>query len=142
MRIPAVVFALLMSGLVTAGPWAQKPAPPVPDQVIHAGRLIDGIAATPRERVSIVIAGNRVVGVEDGWQTPGGAKAIDLRTSTVLPGLIDSHTHITGEGTGNAIVRAATETPLDDAVRSTVVREANGRSRLHDDPQRRRRWWC
>jgi len=45
---------------------------------------------------------------------------IDLRTSTVMPGLIDAHTHITGEGTGNAIVRAVTETPLDDAVRSTV----------------------
>ena len=58
--------------------------------------------------------------VQDGLQTPAGARVIDLRTSTVLPGFIDAHTHITGEGTGNAIVRAATETPLDDAVRSTV----------------------
>ena len=37
-----------------------------------------------------------------------------------MPGLIDAHTHITGEGTDNAIVKAATETPLDAAVRSTV----------------------
>src|SRR4029434_1272 len=88
--------------------------------VIQAGRLIDGAGTGPRERASILIAGDRIVAVQDGWQTPPGTKVIDLRSSTVLPGLIDCHTHITGEGTGNAIVKAATETPLDDAVRSTV----------------------
>jgi imidazolonepropionase-like amidohydrolase len=90
------------------------------ETVIQAGRLIDGAGTAPRERASILIAGDRIVAVQDGWQTPPGAKVIDLRSSTVLPGLIDCHTHITGEGTGNAIVKAATETPLDDAVRSTV----------------------
>ncbi|MGE5833968.1 MAG: amidohydrolase family protein [Acidobacteriota bacterium] len=90
------------------------------ETVIQAGRLIDGIGTAPRERASILVAGDRIVAIQDGWQTPPGAKVIDLRSSTVLPGLIDCHTHITGEGTGNAIVKAATETPLDDAVRSTV----------------------
>jgi imidazolonepropionase-like amidohydrolase len=66
------------------------------------------------------VAGDRIAGVQDGFQSPAGARVIDLRTATVMPGLIDAHTHITGEGTGNAIVRAATQTPLDDAVRSTV----------------------
>lgn len=88
--------------------------------VIQAGRLIDGVGGAPKERVSILIGGDRIVGVQDGFQAVEGARVIDLRTATVLPGLIDSHTHITGEGTGNAIVRAATETPLDEAVRSTV----------------------
>lgn len=90
------------------------------ETVIQAGRLIDGVGTAPRERASILVTGDRIVAVQDGWQTPPGAKVIDLRSSTVLPGLIDCHTHITGEGTGNAIVKAATETPLDDAVRSTV----------------------
>lgn len=90
------------------------------ETVIQAGRLIDGVGTAPRERASILVAGDRIVAVQDGWQAPPGAKVIDLRSSTVLPGLIDCHTHITGEGTGNAIVKAATETPLDDAVRSTV----------------------
>ena len=90
------------------------------DAVIHAGRLLDGVTATPRDKASVLIAGDRVAAIQDGWATPAGAKVIDLRTSTVMPGFIDSHTHITGEGTGNAIVRAVTETPLDDAVKSTV----------------------
>jgi imidazolonepropionase-like amidohydrolase len=95
----------------------QKPAPM---SVIHAGRLIDGAGATMRERVSVVVTGSRITRIEDGWTSPPGADVIDLRTSTVMPGFIDSHTHITGEGTGNSLVRAATETPLDDAVRSTA----------------------
>jgi imidazolonepropionase-like amidohydrolase len=90
------------------------------DTVIQAGHVIDGAGTAPRERASVLIAGDRIVSVQDGWQTPPGARVIDLRSSTVLPGLIDCHTHITGEGTENAIIKAVTETPLDDAVRSTV----------------------
>jgi len=87
---------------------------------IQAGRLIDGVSAAPRGASTIVVTGDRITSVENGFVTPAGARVIDLRTSTVLPGLTDSHTHITMEGTGDAVVRAATETPLDAAVRSTV----------------------
>jgi len=68
----------------------------------------------------VVITGNTITSVESGWAAPAGARVIDLRTATVLPGLIDSHTHITSGSIGNAVVRAATETPLDAAVRSTA----------------------
>jgi imidazolonepropionase-like amidohydrolase len=112
------LFAALLAALSWVA-WTEQPAAKV-DVVIHAGRVIDGVGPSPREKVSVLIAGDRIASIQDGWQTPAGAKVIDLRTSTVLPGLIDCHTHITGEGTGNAIVRAATETPLDEAVRSTA----------------------
>jgi imidazolonepropionase-like amidohydrolase len=87
---------------------------------IQAGRLIDGVSGTVRDAVTILVDGDRITGVESGWLEPAGTRVIDLRTATVLPGLIDSHTHLTGEGTGNAIERAATMTPLDAAVRSTA----------------------
>jgi imidazolonepropionase-like amidohydrolase len=87
---------------------------------VQAGRLIDGVATTPRQNVTILVGGGKVVGIQDGFVAPAGARVLDLRTSTVLPGFIDAHTHITGEGTGNAVVRAATESPVDDAVRSTA----------------------
>jgi imidazolonepropionase-like amidohydrolase len=99
---------------------AQGQSPAAAEVAVQAGRLIDGVSATMRERATVLVGGGRVVAVQDGWQAPAGARVIDLRTSTVMPGLIDAHTHITGEGTGNAIVGAATETPLDGAVRSTA----------------------
>jgi imidazolonepropionase-like amidohydrolase len=103
----------------TTGASSQAAQPPA-DKVIHAGRLVDGVSQTPRERSTILIAGDRIIGVQDGFRTPSGAQVIDLSRATVLPGLIDSHTHITGEGTADAIVRAVTLDALDDAVRSTV----------------------
>jgi imidazolonepropionase-like amidohydrolase len=109
--------ALVAAALCLAVPSAQTPKI---DIAIHAGRLLDGTSTATRQNVSVLIAGEKIAGVQDGFQTPAGARVIDLRTATVMPGFIDSHTHITGEGTGNAIVRAATESPLDDAVRSTT----------------------
>lgn len=100
---------------------AQQAPPPKPDRIIHAGRLIDGTGTTARTRVSILIAGDRIVAVQDGFTAPAaGVPVTDLSTATVLPGFIDSHTHITGEGTSDAIVRAVTLGPTDAAVRGTV----------------------
>jgi imidazolonepropionase-like amidohydrolase len=93
---------------------------PAVEVAVQAGRLIDGTSTNVRQNVTVLVGGGKVLSVQDGFQAPAGARVIDLRTSTVMPGLIDAHTHITGEGQGNAIVRAATMTPLDDAVRSTV----------------------
>lgn len=68
--------------------------------VIRAGSLIDGKSDRPRSDQVIIIRGNRIESVSDSAtaKIPAGANVIDLSKSTVLPGLIDSHTHIFLQG--------------------------------------------
>src|SRR5436309_14337284 len=61
---------------------------------IKAGTLIDGRADAPRTNQVIVVRGNRIESVGGDVAVPAGAKAIDLSGMTVLPGMIDSPTHI------------------------------------------------
>lgn len=64
------------------------------DLVIHAGTLIDGVSATARQKVSVIIHDDKITAIEDGFKSPAGAQVIDLSGSTVLPGFIDCHVHI------------------------------------------------
>jgi imidazolonepropionase-like amidohydrolase len=68
--------------------------------VIRARALIDGTGANPRPNPEIVIRGNRIAEVYTiGTRPPPpGVELIDLGTATILPGLIDCHTHIFLQG--------------------------------------------
>src|ERR1700752_4991864 len=97
---PFWMLAVLCACVVTLGPvHGQSPAVEI---AVQAGRLIDGTSTTVRERATVLGRGGKVIGVQDGFQAPTGARVIDLRPSTVMPGLIDAHDHLTTEGTENA----------------------------------------
>ncbi|MFC0686628.1 metal-dependent hydrolase family protein [Novosphingobium clariflavum] len=89
--------------------------------VIHAGRLIDGTGAAPRQNVSILITDQRITAIQPGFVTPAGADVVDLSDKTVLPGLIDTHDHITaGWHAGDPIRNSVTRTNYEDAIEATV----------------------
>jgi len=72
----------------------KQSAPPKP-VYIRAGRLFDATSDNMRENMVIVIVGDRIqsVGAASTVTIPSGANVIDLSHATVLPGLIDCHTH-------------------------------------------------
>jgi imidazolonepropionase-like amidohydrolase len=75
-------------------------AAPAPVTVIRAGILIDPRVDAPRRNQVIVIRGERVEAVGDAGtvKQPAGANVIDLSNATVLPGMIESHTHLFLQG--------------------------------------------
>src|SRR5712675_2054797 len=81
----------------TATPAANISTPAV---IVRARSLIDGTSARPLANPEIVIRGNRIVAVYTAGMhpPPAGAQLIDLGAATVLPGLIDCHTHIFLQG--------------------------------------------
>jgi imidazolonepropionase-like amidohydrolase len=91
----SLIFAFMFVSTVIS-----QTTPPPLVTVIRAGMLIDGRSDQPRRDQVIVVRGNRIESVSDAAtaKIPAGASTIDLSRATVLPGLIDSHTHIFLQG--------------------------------------------
>lgn len=89
----SVLFFLTVLSPAQQAP-AEKPAPKI--TYIKAGRLFDGTGDAVREKMVIVVADERIQSVGAAAETPipAGATVIDLSRATVLPGLIDCHTHL------------------------------------------------
>lgn len=92
---------LTLLALLTTLPLHAQQAAPVTRTLIRAGRLIDGTGAAVRTDQGILVEGGRIAAVGP-WATVSqqgtGAPVVDLSAETVLPGLIDAHTHLLLQG--------------------------------------------
>jgi len=87
---PLLVLALSLPTSLRA----QAPAGAEPVTLVRAGRLFDSESGRMLEGREILVRGSRIAEVGTGLAVPEGASVVDLSAYTVLPGLIDAHTHL------------------------------------------------
>jgi len=85
-------------------------------KVIKAGRMIDALTCKVLTNQLILIDHDTIKAVGSNIAIPAGAKIIDLSNATVLPGLIDCHTHITQQPGENYYDDIFRKTPIDYAI--------------------------
>jgi imidazolonepropionase-like amidohydrolase len=91
------IFLSLLASLFTLFSSGQSAAQsPAPVTLVKAGRLLDPRTGNVLAPAAVLIEDNKIkeVGPPSKVQAPSGAKIIDLGKATLLPGLIDSHTHL------------------------------------------------
>lgn len=89
--------------------------------IIHAGRLIDGRSDKPRVEVSITIDEGRILSVTDGYiEAKEDDKLIRLTEYTLMPGLMDMHTHLQSQHSKDSYTERFFMDQADYALRSTV----------------------
>ena len=97
-RITATACALTL--VLAAAGLAQSSASPAAKKsvAIRAGKLIDGKSDNAIANALILVEDGKIASVTPGGSPPSGVEVIDLSNATVLPGLIDAHTHILLQG--------------------------------------------
>ena len=107
--------------LLSFGSAVAAEAPPAPSvTALLCGHLIDTAAGKVLGESTVVIEAGHVREVLSGAQAPAGATAIDLKSQTCMPGLIDSHTHLTSQTSRTEYVDRYHWNVADYAIRSTV----------------------
>lgn len=95
-RFLLAILILVSAGLPSAR--SQEKAASPKKLAIRAGRLIDGKGGAPVLNALILIEGEKITSVTPGASVPAGFEVIDLSKETVLPGMVDAHTHVLLQG--------------------------------------------
>jgi imidazolonepropionase-like amidohydrolase len=90
-----VAFVLLCAAMLWAVNDGRGQKPADKSYVLKAARLFDGKSDSVVSPGVVVVTGGRIVGIGSSATVPAGAEVIDLGDATILPGLIDAHTHLT-----------------------------------------------
>ena len=109
---PCLAVPLLLLALPAAGAESLT--------ALQCGHVFDALHGKLDGAGTVLVAGERIREVLPGKQAPTGAETIDLGDSTCLPGLIDSHTHLTGETSPTAYNDQFRWNVADYAIRSVV----------------------
>jgi imidazolonepropionase-like amidohydrolase len=113
MKLPLPALAAAASALL-AFP-ANLPA----STLVHCGALIDGVSDAPLKEVTVVVDGDRIARVEQGYAAAGaGDSVIELKSATVMPGWIDCHVHLDMQTAPNMLGTIVTSEPGDYALRA------------------------
>jgi imidazolonepropionase-like amidohydrolase len=125
--LPRPVLVLLAASLVAR-------AEPV---LIRAGRLVDPAAGTATAGQQILVDGGLIRAVGANVTAPTGAQVVDLSDRTVLPGLMDAHTHLClsvktqgGKGLDELLQRLLEATLLETNARRVLTGVVNAREML------------
>lgn len=115
------LLRILPLAVLAGSALAQAPVPAAAATrvAIRAGRLIDGQGGAPVTDAVILVENDRITAVGRGLAIPAGARVIDLGRSTVLPGLIDAHTHVTSQPE-NYMEDLFRKSPIDVAVSAHI----------------------
>jgi imidazolonepropionase-like amidohydrolase len=109
MKNISLAITLCLSGFYSQG---QK-------TILHCGTLIDCVSNEAQKEMSIVVEGGKIISVEKGYKSAIGTdKVIDLKSKTVLPGLMDMHVHLEFEARKGGAMDEFTMNPGDYAFNS------------------------
>ncbi len=93
------------------------------DTYLHCGKLIDTKSGKVLTEKTVVISGNKIISVENGYVNPKNTEdtVVDLKSKTVMPGLIDMHVHIESETSPTRYLDTFTKNDADVAFNSVEI---------------------